>query len=507
MGTMSNACNVVLIVADELQAEALSAYGPSRIDTPGIDRLARTGMTFDSAYCNAPVCTPSRYSMLTGRYPWSMRTYHNQSPVPSRFQSMAGLLAGRGADAVAIGKMHFKGDDQMWGYSSRPYGDFGGLSHQPDPIPTAPLLSYVADAGPADIGEADMHDVIVGALGDDYLRARSHSRPFFLHLSFNFPHYPLRPPKRLFDKYHPLRGDLPRIGDAPEREHPWMKERRGVYRRLLGEGSFSGEQIRRARAAYYACVELVDEQVSRLLEVLDATGLSDNTLVIFTADHGEMLGEHGTWEKNCFYEQSVRVPLIVRLPRAVRPAAGRVPDMVELVDLFPTVEQLTRPPGASGPRADLDGESLLPLMGLGGGRRKDYAISELAPTYVEGVCRMVRLGRWKYISYDNAGPSLFDLAEDPQELNDLGLRPGLALPDERLARLADTDFERVQAESRAARMAVHPSYADMAPNQYRAADGTLTDAEQFYDLSSWTAAPPARAPRVQRVRPQPLGSA
>src|SRR5215475_2755192 len=149
--------NVVLIVADELMAAALSCYGGTQIDTPGLDRLSAEGVTFDNAYCNAPVCTPSRYSMLTGRYPWGMRVYHNQSPTPAHVESIAGMLARRGYDTVAIGKMHFKGAEQLWGYRSRPYGDFGGLSHQPDPLSTAPRLSFIADAGPADIPEEQQH--------------------------------------------------------------------------------------------------------------------------------------------------------------------------------------------------------------------------------------------------------------------------------------------------------------------------------------------------------------
>lgn len=492
---MTDRPNVVFIVADELQAAALPVYGGSRIDTPSIDGLASSGVTFDSAYCNSPVCTPSRYSMLTGRYPWSIKAYHNQSPVPAQFDSMAALMARNGYDTVGIGKMHFKGAEQMWGYSSRPYGDFGGLSHQPDPIPTAPRLSFVADAGPADIAEADMHDVIVGRLGCGYLEAHDATTPFLLHVSFNFPHYPLRPPERLFDKYYPHRADLPRLGNVPEHEHPWMRERRAVYRDLLGDGTFSDEQIRRARAAYYACVELVDEQIGRLLATLEATGLRDNTLVIFTADHGEMLGEHGTWEKNCFYEQSVRVPLIIRLPGAG--AGARVTDVVELVDILPTVHDLT----GSG-ELDVDGESLLPLLRGTGGRHKDYAISELAPTYVEGVGRMVRRGPWKYVAYDNGPPSLFNLDADPDELDDLGLAGDSSVPDASLAEVAATDFARVEAESRSARLAVHPSYADVAPNQYRGPDGSLIDAEQFYDCPSW--AVPTRPTRhgIRRVRPE-----
>lgn len=473
--------NILLIVADELQTAALSAYG-GRVDTPAIDRLARHGIAFDRAYCNAPVCTPSRYSMLAGRYPWSMRAYHNQSPTPASFPSIAAMLSGRGYETVAIGKMHFKGAEQMWGYESRPYGDFGGLSHQPDPLSTAPGLSFVAAAGPADIAEPDMHDVIVGDLGCAYLREVA--GPFFLHLSFNFPHYPLRPPRRLFDKYYPDRANLPRLPNPPDHENPWMVQRRAVYRELLGDGTFTAEQIRRARAAYYGCIELVDEQIGRVLDGLDARGLAEDTLVVFTADHGEMLGERGTWEKNCFYEESVRVPLIVRLPGAT---GRRVTDIVELVDLFPTVAELT-----GSEVAGLDGESLLPLLGFPGTRRKDHAISELAPTYIEGIARMVRRGRWKYIAYDNGPPSLFDLVADPDELHDLGR----CIP--ALAELAETDFARVQAESRAARLAVHPPYADMAPNQHRTPDGALADAERFNDRRSWL---PSGPPRMRRVRP------
>lgn len=491
--------NIVLMVSDELAAGVLPAYGGD-VDTENLDRLAEEGTVFESAYCNSPVCTPSRYSMLTGRYPWSIGAYHNQSPVPSDVENLASMLSSRDYETVGIGKMHFKGTEQMWGYERRPYGDFGGLSHQPDPLATAPRLSYVKDAGAADIEESQMQDVLVGDLACDFLDKRDGERPFFLHLSFNFPHYPLRPPERLFSKYYPTRADLPEWGTAPDPEHSWMQERRDVYRVLLGEGSYTDEEIARARAAYYACTELVDEQVGRVLAKLDRHGLAEDTVVIFTADHGEMLGEQGTWEKNCFYEQSVRVPLITRYP-GMFDGGQRISDIVELVDLFPTVEVVTRPDTEQDHPRDLDGESLTHLIEGQPSRRKDFAISELAPTYVRGLARMVRLGKWKYVAYDNASPSLFDLDTDPAERHDLGLSGSDAVPDPRLEELSETDFERVARESESSELAVHPSYADMTPNQYMSESGQLVDAEDFYGDVRWVRPTRSDVPGVHRVRP------
>lgn len=492
--------NIVLIVSDELAAGVLSAYGGS-VDTPNLEALADDGVVFESAYCNSPVCTPSRYSMLTGRYPWSIGAYHNQSPVPSDVRSAASMLSSRGYETVGIGKMHFKGPDQMWGYDRRPYGDFGGLSHQPDPLVTAPRLSYVTDAGPADIDELQMQDVLVADHACDYLSKPDASRPFFLHLSFNFPHYPLRPPKRLFDKYYPSRSDLPEWNAAPEPEHPWMQERRDVYRRLLGEGSYTLDEIRRARAAYYACTELVDEQVGRIVEALDLNGLSENTIVFFTADHGEMLGEQGTWEKNCFYEQSVRVPLIVRYPKLFD-GGERISHIVELVDLFPTFDAITRSDHQKSASEDVDGESLTHLVDDSVTRSKDYAISELAPTYVQGLARMARLDKWKYVAYDNAPPTVFDLESDPFERQDLGLSDGYSCPETRLEELAEADFERVARESESATLAIHPSYADMTPNQFMTDDGSLVDAEDFYGAIEWVRPTRSDVPGVTRLRPR-----
>lgn len=495
--------NVLFIVCDELTASVLSSYGGTQVDTPAIDELAAESAVFDSAYCNAPVCTPSRYSMLTGRYPWDIDVYHNQSPVPSDVPNMAMMLGDRGYESVAIGKMHFRGENQMWGYERRPYGDFGGLSHQPDPIVSAPRLSFVTDAGPSDIPENKMQDVIVGWLAKDFLRERDTARPFFLHLSFNFPHYPLRPPERLFDKYYPERADMPAIAKAPEQEHAWMQERR-AHHDIGGERDFTEEQIRRARAAYYACTELVDEQIGKVLDTLKGQGLADRTVVVLAADHGEMLGEYGTWEKNCFYEPSVGVPLFVRIP-GVTNHGSRVSEVVELVDVLPTVEQLTRGSSDAGSAmTDTDGESLMPLITRSGSREKDYAISMLAPTFVEGVARMVRRGPWKYVEYDSGPPSLFNLESDPDELIDLGLQDGpLDLPDKRLASLAAVDFERVQRRSRSPELAVHPLYSDMSPNQFRSEDGTLADAEDFYGEIRWERPTLSEVPGLVRVRPKP----
>jgi len=367
--------NVLVLLADEHSPLALGCYGSDIVKTPNLDALATRGVSFRQAYCQAPMCVPSRLSFLTGQYSWRIGAWSNASPVPTEYTSLPEHLRRDGYYTAAIGKMHFLGDEQLWGFQHRPYGDFLGDSHQPDPLSAAPRHTLLP-AGPAKIAEDDMQETIVNRLAIELLRTYDRPEPFCLWLSYNRPHFPVRPPQRYWDMYYPDHADLPDLGpNFPDRLHPWMQHHRRFYRTDI----WTEAQVRQVRAGYYSCVTFVDDKLGEVLRTLDELGLRENTIVLYFTDHGDMNGEHGMWRKGNFYDPSARVPLIISYPTAL-PEGKHVDDIVELADIFPTVAEMVGAPAAEG----LDGRSLVPLMTRGSIEgRKGYAISE---SYTHG-CR------------------------------------------------------------------------------------------------------------------------
>ncbi len=482
---MAERPNIVVLLSDEHSPLTLGCYGSQVVQTPNLDALAARGVLFEQAYCQAPVCVPSRLSFLSGLYPWRIGAWSNVSPVPAARTSIAGYLQQHGYFTATVGKMHFVGPEQHWGFAYRPYGDFAGCSHQPDPIGLAPRLT-ILPAGPSEIPEEEQQESIVNRLGIEFLRSDDRKEPFCLWLSYNRPHFPLRVPRRYWERYWPDGVDLPDLGpNFPERLHPWMQ----FHRRYTGVEGWTEAQWREARAGYYAAVSFIDDKVGEVLHVLDELGLRENTIVVYFSDHGEMNGEHGMARKMTFYEPSARVPLIISYPR-VLPQGIRVSEVVELVDLYPTLAELAGLPAPEG----LDGRSLVPLVTTGSAAgRKGFAISEHYSHGVPGPMRMVRLGDWKYILYLDAKPSLFNVKEDPREFVDRIDDPGaqrIARECDRLLR-DDWDEALVRAnfipsptpESNLNRRPNRP------PNQYLTPEGELIDAETFYGDVDWTRGP------------------
>jgi choline-sulfatase len=474
--------NVLLLLADEHSSRVCGAYGPTLAETPAIDGLASEGCLFENAYCNAPMCVPSRLSFLSGRYSSKIGAWSNVSEPPPGVPSVASLLVDHDYETAAVGKLHFVGDDRYWGFRSRRYGDLYGWSHQPDPIASAPALRMFP-AGPAEIPEELMQETVVTRVGiDELARLGAGDRPFFLCLSYNRPHFPLRPPARLWERYWPDRADLPVLHpDHPSELHPFMQH----HRRFYGVESLAEEDVRRARAAYYACVELVDEHVGFVLEAVERLGLRESTVVLYMSDHGEMYGEHGMWRKSTFFEEAVKVPLIIRHPHAAE-RGRRVAEVVELVDLLPTILECAAVPVPDG----LDGRSLLRLALGQTAAFRDRAISEYYSHSIPGPMRMLRSGLWKYCWYADARPSLFNLRDDPLELHDLAgdghLARSVAAELDRQLR-ADWDERLARANFRYApnQKASAAHVVSRSPNQFVDPDGTIRDAEDFYQGVVW----------------------
>jgi choline-sulfatase len=426
--------NLLIIMADEHAPQFSGPYGHPIVKTPNLDRLAAEGVVFEHAYCNSPLCVPSRMSFMTGRYVHHIGAWDNTSALSSDTVTWAHLVRAAGYDAVLAGKQHFVGPDQLHGFRAQlardlhaehdhPIFDWSeGTRVAPQPWPA------LAKAGPGTTIEIEVDDQVEAA-ALAYLRDAARRRqPWALNVSFIAPHFPLIVPQRYWDLYSLDQIDLPHIPPGHlARQHPVYQRMRAMF----GMVEFPEELTRRGRAGYYGLITYLDEKVGRLLDALEETGQRENTLVIYTADHGEMAGEHGMWRKSNFYDYASRVPLQLSWPGHL-PAGRRVRQVVSLVDLVAALVEV-----AGAPRGiPLDGDSLLPLAR---GEAVDWKDEAFAEYLAHGVARpmaMLRRGRFKLNYSLDDPPELYDLHDDPGEFHDLAGEPAYrAVREELRARL------------------------------------------------------------------------
>jgi choline-sulfatase len=442
--------NLLVIMSDEHAPQFSGFGGHALVRTPHLDRLAAGGVSFASAYCNSPLCVPSRMAFMTGRFPHHNGAYDNASALAPDAVTWAHLLRASGYDAVLAGKQHFVGPDQRHGFRAQIAFDLHasgahGIFDWEQGTPPAPRpWPGVAQAGPGTTREIEVDDgVEAAALA--YLRDPARrAQPWALNVGFIAPHFPLIVPQRYWDLYPLDAIDLPHVPPGHlEGQHPVFTRMRGMF----GTAEpFPEAQVRRARAAYYGLITYLDEKVGRLLTALEETGQLENTLVVYTSDHGEMAGEHGMWRKSTFYEHSARVPLILSWPGHL-PQGRTVRQTVSLVDLVATLAEAA----GVAPVAPLDGESLLPLArGDPDAERgwKDEAFSEYLAHGVARPVAMLRRGRYKLIYSLDDPPLLFDLHADPGELADLGADPQHAPMREALRTRLLAHWNPVQLERR-----------------------------------------------------------
>lgn len=421
--------NVLLVMADQLAASWLPAYGRAGVHAPHLSALARDSTVFDAAYCAAPLCAPSRAGLLTGRRPSGVGVYDNAAELPATVPTVTHHLRAAGYRTALSGKMHFVGPDQRHGFEQRLTPDVypAGIDWTPDwerdmcdPLPWYHTMESVLSPGRyAASMQTDFDDeVAFCAVRHLHDLARSErERPFWLVVSFTNPHDPWEIPSRYWDLYDPDAIELPTT--------PWAADPHSERLRAMCGGEtlrLTPQQIRRARHGYCAAISYLDERVGEVLRALRASGLEDETTVLFTADHGEFLGEHGLWYKMSFRDPSARVPLFARIPGAV-PRRVRAP--VSLVDLAPTVLELALGAGSAA-GAGFDGR---PLGGLIEGRAGDGHGPVVCEYHAEGVtapAAMIRDGAHKLVVCATDPDQLFDLAADPYELHDLAQAPDQA---------------------------------------------------------------------------------
>jgi choline-sulfatase len=411
--------NVLLLMVDQLSAGWLPAYGHAIVRSPALDGLAREGVVFESAYCPSPLCAPSRTALLTGRLPSRSGVYDNAAELRASEPTLTHHLRAAGYDTCLSGKMHFVGPDQLHGFEQRLTTDVypADLDWTPDwRLPLTERLPWyhtpesVLEPGVCAASMQMDYDDEVAHRAVRKLRdlARDRARPFFLCVSFTSPHDPWELRPEYWERYDGAAIELPAVGPIPRAEADPHSLR---LRDMSGfdDVALSDERVRRARHAYYAAISYVDERIGEVLGALAETGLRDDTIVVFCADHGEMLGERGLWYKMAFFEPSARVPLIVAAPG--RLGAGRISEPVSLLDLAPTLLELCGLEGAAG----LDGRSLAGTL-AGDALGETDVVAEYLAEGVRSPAVMLRRGRHKYVWCEDDPEQLYDLAADPHEL-------------------------------------------------------------------------------------------
>ena len=442
--------NILLIMADQMPAATVGAYGHPVVRTPNLDRLAGEGVLFEACYCNSPLCVPSRASMVTGQLPWRIGAYDNGTELPAQVPTFIHHLRRAGYHTVASGKMHFIGPDQLHGLDERLTTDIYPSGFHWTPDWTAGVVrnpgssvEKLTRSGPCRWSMQLDYDEEVRFRSLERLRALADADgPFFFWASFTHPHQPYLITQEYWDRYDHDAIDLPAAPPVPLDEmHPynrWIQQHHSVDRFPPSE-----ETVRTARHAYYGMISYLDDQVGALLTELARLGLDEDTVVLFVADHGDMMGEHGMWSKRTFYDWSARVPMIARWPGRWE-AGRRAGETVSLVDLFPTLLDLAGLDDLDATTAEVDGHSLRPL--LEGGAWNHPAICEYAGEGTLHPMRTVCRGRHKYVYVHGEAPLLFDLESDPLEQTDLAGQSEVAEIEAELRDIALADWDPDQIE-------------------------------------------------------------
>ncbi len=424
--------NIVLIQADQLTAMVLPMYANSMVKTPNMSSIANNGVTFLNSYCNNPVCGPSRASMMTGQLSSAVGCYDNAGELLSSIPTFAHYLRYQGYRTCLNGKMHFVGADQLHGFEERTTtdiypSDFGWTadwSQTDEPYaPSRMSLRSIVEAGLCKRSLQIDYDeeVCFHTVQKIYDFARDlDERPFMIMASFTHPHNPFVTTQEFWDLYDHDQINLPEVSYIPIAERdPWSQ--RYAYTIREDEHDVTEADLRNARHAYYGMVSYFDSLIGRILKALDDGRFTNNTYVFVVADHGEMLGERGTWFKFLPYEWSTRVPMIVKGP-GVKP--GYIEQKgVSLIDLLPTFNEIAAD-GKSVELADnVDGHSLTNLMSGDNSNWADEVLMEFTGEGVYAPALILRKYGYKYVHCRTDPPMLFNLQEDPLELNNVANDP------------------------------------------------------------------------------------
>ncbi len=419
----SRRANLLFLCSDQHQADASGCYGHAQAQTPNIDGIAAEGVRFNRTYCQAPVCVPSRGSIITGNYASRHGARILNDPLPNDAKTAAHFFADHGYSTAAIGKMHFVDESRQHGFQHRVFA----ATHNAR-LTTEEAKAFRDDQGAGGgvagrvsaMPERLFRDTFYAEESVRFLRAHK-TKPFCLWSSFFMPHTPLVPHRKYWDLYEDADIVLPeRSPNALEtgfHGHLVRAQERGWYEQ-------TDDELRESIRGYYGNVSQMDANVGRVFDTLRDLGLDKNTVVVYTSDHGEMAGAHRMWTKHNMYEQSVRVPLIIRTPDLDGAGSARE-HIVEQVDLLPTLAELC---GFEAPTG-IHGRSFAASVRGARHEPREHAYSEYY------FCRrvftaddrfvgkppilMVRTDRWKlnYLSWERS--ELFDLHNDPGEFHNV----------------------------------------------------------------------------------------
>ena len=416
--------NILFLMADQLAASALPIYGHKLVKTPNLEALANEGVVFDSAYCNSPLCAPSRYVLMTGQLPAKIGAFDNAADLPADIPTFAHYLRQQNYQTALSGKMHFCGPEQLHGFEDRLTtdiypADYGWFPNWDDPT-TRPTwyhnMSSVTQAGPCvRTNQLDFDDEVTFQAKrylHDYARGKQ-ERPFCLTVSLTHPHDPYAIPEEYWNMYQDEDIELPKIDIPKSEQDPHSLRLQDVF--AYDEQPITEQQIKNARRAYYGAISYVDDKIGEVLKSLKDCGLDEDTIIVFSGDHGDMLGERNLWFKMSFFEDSVRVPMIVHSPKRFTPK--RVSESVSTMDLLPTFVDIASNKAKQDYAMPIQGRSIMPhLEGTGG---HDEVIAEYFGEGTIAPLFMIRRGDYKYICCNQDPDQLFNLKLDPKELNNL----------------------------------------------------------------------------------------
>ena len=420
--------NVIVIMSDEHTRSVMGAYGNEQVHTPTLDKLANTGIRFTSAYTPSPICIPARASFATGTNVFEHRCWSSAEPYYGQHQSWMHRLRDRGSEVVSIGKLHYRSAADDLGFTEQQLPMYlandgigwpQGLQRKPMP-PYPDTAELAADVGPGETSYTQYDRDITNA-SIQWLKEHSESIsdvPWLLFISFICPHYPLSAPEQFYELYRD--ASLPPPYDCNPSEqlkHPVIDAMREFWdydQYFTTQGRIEGLRN------YYGLCSFLDDNVRKILETVNSGKLKDNTQVIYTSDHGDLIGNHGLWCKSYMYEDSVGIPMTITGP-GVSPEVNHTP--VSLTDLASTIESVVLGQSITA----RENWQSTPLHNFAGNPNPDRPVlSEYHDGGSPCGIFMLRKGRWKYIYYAENNPDLlFDMVNDPQEIQNLSMDPPL----------------------------------------------------------------------------------
>lgn len=413
------------MMSDEHNPKVLGCAGHPVIHTPNLDALAARGTSFSSCYTTSPVCIPARAGFACGKYIHQIGYWDNADAYDGAAPSWHHLLRGNGHRVASVGKLHFRlaGEDHGFSEEIIPMhiyqgkGDLLGLIRDDMP-PRGNSKKMIAMAGPGE-STYTLYDKDICSRAQVWLHeqatrrgASSQDKPWALFVSFVAPHFPLTAPPEHYYRYWKRELPMPKLYAREERpKHPYIVD----YSRNFNYDDYfaSPQDVKKALAGYFGLVSYLDENIGKVLAALRDAGLADDTVVMYTSDHGDNLGARGLWGKSTMYEEIAGVPMILAGPGV--PAGKRVATPVSHVDAFPTILEIA----GEGMPAGFPGFSLIEIAeGL---KPERTVLSEYHGMGSSTGAFAVRVGKWKYVHYAKYGPQLFDLEQDPDETRDLAL--------------------------------------------------------------------------------------